>query len=108
MNCSPIKVTAVNTGGGIHFIANGTCEGYIINPTKLNLSPSQSVYHLGHWNVTGPFHRDYSILRVQENVYRPGELIPITVHFKMGYKPRDLLWWALRHDSINVSLYQFI
>lgn len=26
----------------------------------------------------------------------------------MGYKPRDLLWWALRHDSINVSLYQFI
>ena len=32
LNCSPIKVTAVNTDGGIHFIANGTCEGYIINP----------------------------------------------------------------------------
>jgi len=109
LNCSPIRVTAVDTDWGIHFIANGTCRGYIINPTNLTILPRQSVYHLGHWNVTGPFHRDYdSTLRIQKKVYSPEERIPVVVYFKMWYKPGDLLWWALRHDSINVSLYQFI
>jgi len=109
LNCSPIRVTAVSTDWGIRFIANGTCEGYIINPTNLTILPRQSVYHLGHWNVTGPFHRDYdSTLRIQKKVYRPGERIPVVVYFKMWYKPFTLLRWGLNHDSMNISLYQFL
>ena len=109
LNCSPIRVTAVNTDWGIQFIANGTCEGYVLNPTNLPILPRQGVYHIGHWNVTGQFYRDYeSTLHIQKKVYKPGESIPVVIYFKMRYKPVILLRWALSHDSMNISLYQFL